>query len=388
MLVNRGGATGGEVVTLARADPDERVRALRHPARARAGRRLTPAVRPATARQAHLRRWPTRPQPQTLHSSSLLGPLASSCACDLLLRSDRHGCRFPWPDGSRRALRRLDLASAALLAAAALAQETRRGPAPQTAAASGPSFSHRRARARAAVRELLERNLELRRYREVPDLDDAELARLIAAGRAQCARAGGHARLFRSAASSIRREQGAASAAGDRGRGRARARRTQVADVEARFRRRHRAGKRRGRASRSGEEIRDGWRLPRGRRFTQEDWDDAKTHALRQLIARRYPAGRISYSLADVDAPAHQRAARACGSIRARCSGSGRCRSAACSATTRGWCRGSRACRAGSRVRPGGHRAGPAAADRQRLLRFGVHLRRPARATRRPRRCR
>src|SRR5688572_9418296 len=32
------------------------------------------------------------------------------------------------------------------------------------------------------LRELLERNLELRRYREVTDLDDAELARLVVLG--------------------------------------------------------------------------------------------------------------------------------------------------------------------------------------------------------------
>lgn len=43
------------------------------------------------------------------------------------------------------------------------------------------------------------------------------------------------------------------------------------------------------------------WALKPGRRFTQQDWDDAKTQALRQLVARRYPAGRIAYSLADID---------------------------------------------------------------------------------------
>ena len=52
------------------------------------------------------------------------------------------------------------------------------------------------------------------------------------------------------------------------------------------------------------EEIRNGWRLPVGRPFTQSSWDDAKAQAVRQLVARRYPAGRMSYSLADIDAPA------------------------------------------------------------------------------------
>jgi translocation and assembly module TamA len=52
------------------------------------------------------------------------------------------------------------------------------------------------------------------------------------------------------------------------------------------------------------ESIRSDWRLPAGQPFTQSAWDDAKAQAVRQLVARRYPAGRISYSLADIDAPA------------------------------------------------------------------------------------
>src|SRR5205807_823176 len=53
-------------------------------------------------------------------------------------------------------------------------------------------------------------------------------------------------------------------------------------------------------------EIETDWRLPRGHVFAQEAWEAAKTHATRQLIQRRYPAGRISYSLADVDAQTAQ----------------------------------------------------------------------------------
>ena len=45
------------------------------------------------------------------------------------------------------------------------------------------------------------------------------------------------------------------------------------------------------------------WRLPAGRVFTQDSWDTAKNSALRTLLARRYPAGRVSASLADIDAP-------------------------------------------------------------------------------------
>jgi len=48
--------------------------------------------------------------------------------------------------------------------------------------------------------------------------------------------------------------------------------------------------------------IAEGWKLAVGQRFTQQRWDEAKTAALRQLLAQRYPRGRIGYSVADVDA--------------------------------------------------------------------------------------
>jgi translocation and assembly module TamA len=47
------------------------------------------------------------------------------------------------------------------------------------------------------------------------------------------------------------------------------------------------------------------WRLRPGRRFTQDAWDGAKTQALAQLVARRYPAGRISLSAAEIDTERH-----------------------------------------------------------------------------------
>ncbi len=47
--------------------------------------------------------------------------------------------------------------------------------------------------------------------------------------------------------------------------------------------------------------IERGWTLPVGKPFTQEAWDDAKTQALRQLAARRYPMGRIAASRAEID---------------------------------------------------------------------------------------
>ncbi|MDP2149260.1 MAG: BamA/TamA family outer membrane protein [Parvibaculum sp.] len=55
-------------------------------------------------------------------------------------------------------------------------------------------------------------------------------------------------------------------------------------------------------AAEQREEIRRSGELGPGIPFSQADWDQAKTAALRQLIARRYPAGRIENSLADIDA--------------------------------------------------------------------------------------
>ncbi len=49
------------------------------------------------------------------------------------------------------------------------------------------------------------------------------------------------------------------------------------------------------------EEIQREAALLAGQRFTQDQWDRTKTAALRRLTAQRYPGGRISSSLADVD---------------------------------------------------------------------------------------
>jgi translocation and assembly module TamA len=45
------------------------------------------------------------------------------------------------------------------------------------------------------------------------------------------------------------------------------------------------------------------WSLAAGERFSQSDWDSAKNQALRQLLANRYPWGRLTETRAQVDAP-------------------------------------------------------------------------------------
>jgi translocation and assembly module TamA len=148
------------------------------------------------------------------------------------------------------------------------------------------------------LRQLLERNLELRRYREVSDLDDAEIARLIVLAdkdaRELLATQGYFAPQVR-----IAREPGTRTRLvvevepGER---------TRVAAVDISFEG-DIATSTEPEAIAQREAIRGGWELPVGRAFTQDAWDGAKADATRALLARRYPAGRIGSSLADVDAP-------------------------------------------------------------------------------------
>lgn len=155
-------------------------------------------------------------------------------------------------------------------------------------------------RAPQAVRELLEKHLELQRYRAVTDLDEVELARLILLAehnvrnlvgtlgyfspQIHITRAGGlHDRL----SIVVAVEPGQV---------------TRIGPVGINFS---------GDISDSVDpdaiaqrtSIRHDWLLPTGRRFTQNAWDSAKTQALRQLVARRYPAGKLAGSLADIDEP-------------------------------------------------------------------------------------
>lgn len=152
-------------------------------------------------------------------------------------------------------------------------------------------------RAPEPLQELLERNLELRRYREVSDLDDAEIARLITLAekdaRELLATQGYFAPQVR-----ISREAGTpptlvvAVEPGER---------TRVAAVDITFEG-DIAASTDPEAVVQRDAVRGGWDLPVGDPFTQTGWDRAKAEATKELLARRYPAARISYSLADVDA--------------------------------------------------------------------------------------
>ena len=156
-------------------------------------------------------------------------------------------------------------------------------------------------RAPQPLRGVLERHLDLRRYREVSDLDDAELSRLIRMADEQVRELAATLGYFGPEVR-ITREPGTRPTivvVVEPGQP------TSVNEVTIEFEG-DIARSEEPDAMRQREGIRGDWRLPVGRLFTQSAWDEAKDAAVRQLLARRYPAGRMSYSLADIDAPAHR----------------------------------------------------------------------------------
>ena len=160
-------------------------------------------------------------------------------------------------------------------------------------------------RAPQPIKDMLEKHLELQRYRAVTDLDEAELARLVVLAERNVRNLVGTLGYF-SPNIAITRE-GAANqrptivVAVEPGQA------TTVGAVVVDF-----AGDIAASPDPEAKAQRDGierdWRLPVGQRFTQDAWDGAKTQALRDLVARRYPAGKLAGSLADIDAPEHSAA--------------------------------------------------------------------------------
>ena len=148
------------------------------------------------------------------------------------------------------------------------------------------------------VRELLEKHLELQRFRAVADLDDNELARLLVAAAQNVRDLVGTLGYFSAevtitqgntvgdkksvvvtvepgaptrAASVVINFSGDIATSSDAGA------QAQRADIQAR------------------------WQLPEGQLFTQQMWDSSKAQALQALTTRRYPAGKLADSLADIE---------------------------------------------------------------------------------------
>ncbi|MEY4712839.1 MAG: hypothetical protein RIS88_2289 [Pseudomonadota bacterium] len=144
----------------------------------------------------------------------------------------------------------------------------------------------------------LMRHLELARFREVTDLDEAEIERLLRLADLDARRLLGTLGFFNpriewrhNTAShppnvTLRVEPGDAA---------------RVRDVDLVF-----EGDIAGNPGARGqrEAVRTGWRLSPGQPWTQPAWDAAKAQALRTLVAHRYLRGRIADSQARIDAQA------------------------------------------------------------------------------------
>lgn len=190
-----------------------------------------------------------------------------------------------------------------LLAAGQLrAQDTRASPEPVIAAgaksAPAPAFDVE-IDAPPEIKDLLQRHLELLRYRELADLDNTELDRLLLAAERNARDLLATLGYF-SAEVTVRLQVAAA--------GQAVSRQvviavqpgppTRIGEVAITF-----TGDivEDATATRQRRTIRANWSLTEGMRFTQTAWDDAKAGALRLLGAERYPVGQIVSSRADID---------------------------------------------------------------------------------------
>jgi len=148
------------------------------------------------------------------------------------------------------------------------------------------------------IKELLTRHLELQRYRELTDLSDDELARLMRQADVNARQLIATLGYF---SPDIRLERQAASAdapwpvvkivvnPGEA---------TRIQQVSIAFTGAIATDEA---AASQRAQIQANWSLRTGSRFTQNAWDSAKLQALRQLTTQRYPTGRISHSLADID---------------------------------------------------------------------------------------
>ena len=151
------------------------------------------------------------------------------------------------------------------------------------------------------LKGLVEKHIELQRYRAVTDLDDVELARLMALAEQDVRSLAGTLGYFSPVIRITREEAVRPVIAISITPGPA----TTISSTSIRFEgdisNSTDAG---AQAQKSG--LQNNWSLQSGQRFTQDAWDSAKTQALRDLVARRYPAGKLTDSLVDVDPTTHQ----------------------------------------------------------------------------------
>lgn len=148
------------------------------------------------------------------------------------------------------------------------------------------------------IRELLQRHLELLRYRALSDLHDSELTRLLSTAdqntRELVATLGyfspeiGIELQASNGATTVRRVKLRVTPGEP----------TLVREVQIAF-----TGPitTEPAALLQRQQIEGSWSLQPGTRFTQASWDSAKQQALGMLTAQRFPAGQLGTSLADID---------------------------------------------------------------------------------------
>ncbi len=148
------------------------------------------------------------------------------------------------------------------------------------------------------IRQLLAQHLELQRYREMTDLGDAELDRLLGQARQDAYKLVATLGYF-SPEIVLERLPVRTDAPGQMVRIKVNpGATTTIRKVTIDFRG---AIATDAAATAQMQLIQVSWSLPAGSRFTQSAWDAAKQLALRQLTAQRYPTGRIEAALADID---------------------------------------------------------------------------------------
>ena len=152
-----------------------------------------------------------------------------------------------------------------------------------------------------AIREHLERHLELQRFRKLPDLQAGELSRLLGSADANARDLLATLGYFSPEITIELRENPAPAKDAPPRTVRVSVvpgPRTQVASARIDV-----TGSGDDLARRQAQ-IERNWGLPSGEPFTQQGWDGAKHQGLRRLQTRRYPTARIAHSRAEVDADA------------------------------------------------------------------------------------
>ena len=196
------------------------------------------------------------------------------------------------------------LVSAALAPTLALAQNTE-APSPNitTSSTTPEAFDLEVRSNNEDIRDFLLQHLDLQRYRSLSDLDETELARLLRDADVQARELLGTLGFFKP---TLRWSQDKSVNTSTLGRvlldvdtGPV----ASISEVQWQW-----LGDVASDAAAQAQlkAIEKQWALPVGKPFSQNAWNQAKNQALRQLLAERYPWGRILHSLALVDEPTNQ----------------------------------------------------------------------------------